>query len=56
MDTDKNNENESDAFKTIEPEKGNPINKEFEIGQLDREEPQEDERARDEAAHLYQGQ
>ena len=31
MDTQKSNENENDKFQTIEPEKENPVRKEFEI-------------------------
>jgi hypothetical protein len=38
---------ESDSFKTIESDKDNPVNKEFEIGELGNEELREDERARD---------
>jgi hypothetical protein len=49
MDTKKNNEAESATFETIEPEKDNPVRKEFEIGQPDREELQEDELTRDES-------
>lgn len=56
-DIQKSNEDESDTFETLEPEKDNPVNKEFEIGQLGNEELQEDERARDEtdgaAARIY---
>jgi hypothetical protein len=51
MDTDKNNEAESSPFETIEPEKDNPVNREFEIGQLGREELKEDELLRDASHH-----
>lgn len=47
MDTPQSNEAEIDTFKTIAPEKGNPVNKEFEIGHLDNEELKEDELTRD---------
>lgn len=40
--------NESNAFETIQPDDDNPVNKEFEIGQLSSEDLQEDEQTRDE--------
>ncbi|KQB41347.1 hypothetical protein [Flavobacterium aquidurense] len=48
IDTPESDEAESDTFKTIEPDKNNPVNREFEIGQLGSEELREDERTRDE--------
>lgn len=51
MDTPQSEGDESDAFKTIEPDQDNPVKKEFEIGQLGREELKEDERIRDESRH-----
>ena len=48
MDTQKSNEAQNDSFETITPEKENPVRKEFEIGQLGREELKEDELTRDE--------
>lgn len=56
MDTQKSDEAENDSFETLEAEKNNPVKKEFEIVRLGNQELQEDERARDQAAHLYQGQ
>jgi hypothetical protein len=50
-DTQKNNEDENDSFETIAPEKDNHVKKEFEIGQLGREESKEDEITRNEAGH-----
>lgn len=47
MDTQKSDEAESGTFETIEPEKDNPVNKEFEIGNLGNDELQEDELTRD---------
>lgn len=47
MDTQNSNETESGTFETIAPEKDNPVNKEFEIGNLGNEELQEDELTRD---------
>jgi hypothetical protein len=49
MDTQKSNEAESEQFETIAPEKDNPVRREFKIGQLGREEIQEDELTRDES-------
>jgi hypothetical protein len=40
---------QNDAFETIDPDTDNPVNKEFEIGQLGSEELQQDELARDES-------
>lgn len=51
MDTQKRNEAQNDSFETIEPEKDNPVNREFEIGKLGNEELKEDERARNETGH-----
>ena len=51
MDTQKSDEDESASFETIETEKDNPVSREFEIGQLSREELKEDERAREESSH-----
>jgi hypothetical protein len=48
IDTWESDEAESDTFKTIEPDQDNPINKEFEIGELGNEELKEDELTRDE--------
>jgi len=47
MDTEKNNEAENDCFETIEPDQNNPVKREFEIGQLGREDLKEDELTRD---------
>ncbi|WP_125721130.1 hypothetical protein [Flavobacterium ustbae] len=48
---------EDEAFETIDPDDGNPVRKEFEIGQLGSEELQQDELARDESeggpAHFH---
>jgi hypothetical protein len=43
MDTQKSNKAQNATFETIEPEKDNPVRKEFEIGQIGNEELQEDE-------------
>jgi hypothetical protein len=51
MDTEKNNEDENDSFETIAPEKDNPVSREFEIGQLGREELKEDELIKDAPRH-----
>lgn len=52
-----NSEDDSDAFETFEPDRDNPVNKEFEIGQLGSEELKEDESKRDEtdndAVHFH---
>lgn len=48
MDTDKDNEAQSDPFETIALEKDNHERREFELGQLFREELQEDEQTRNE--------
>jgi len=48
MDAQKDNEPESEPFETIEPDQDNPVNKEFEIGELGNEELKEDELNRDE--------
>ncbi|QSB25289.1 hypothetical protein [Flavobacterium sp. CLA17] len=57
MDTQKDDEAESDKFQTIEPGQDNPVQKEFEIGGLGNEELKEDELTRDEtgdgALHNY---
>ncbi|MDX6183975.1 hypothetical protein SGQ18_17590 [Flavobacterium sp. Fl-33] len=46
--TQKSDEDESETFETIAPQKDNPVRKEFEIGQPGSEELQEDESTRDE--------
>ena len=51
MNTQSSDKAESDLFETIQPEKDNPVQREFEIGQLGREELKEDERTRDESGH-----
>jgi hypothetical protein len=51
IDTSGSDEAESDSFKTIEPDQDNPVNREFEIGQLGNEELREDERTRDETGN-----
>jgi hypothetical protein len=51
IDTPGSDEPEGATFETIEPEKDNPVNKEFEIGDLGNEELQEDERTRDESGN-----
>ena len=48
MDTQRSDEDETDKFQTIEPEKDNRVRKEFEIRQLGNEELKEDELTRDE--------
>jgi len=48
IDIHKNNEAENDSFETIEPQKDNPVNREFEIGELGNEELKEDEMTRNE--------
>jgi len=48
IDSQKSNETESDPFETIAPEKENPVEREFEIGQLGNQELKEDELTRDE--------
>ncbi len=48
IDTQKSDEAESDKFQTIEPEKNNPVKREFEIGQLGNQELKEDEQTRNE--------
>ena len=49
--THKSDEDENEHFQTIEPAQDNPVNKEFEIGQLGSEELKEDEITRDETGH-----
>ena len=44
MDTKKNNEDENDFFGSLAPEKDNPVEREFEIGELGNQELQEDQR------------
>ncbi|MDW8848622.1 hypothetical protein SD960_00855 [Flavobacterium sp. MMLR14_040] len=51
LDTQNSDEDESASFETIEPEKDNPVNREFEIGRLGNEELKEDELTRDESHH-----
>lgn len=51
MDTQRNNESESNPFETNQPEKDNPVHKEFEIGHLGNEQLKEDEQARDESGN-----
>lgn len=46
-DAGQNNQDQNDAFETIDPDRDNPIRKEFEIGQLGNEELREDELTRD---------
>jgi len=48
-DTQKSNENENDSFEIIEPNQDNPVNREFEIGNLGNQELKEDEITRDES-------
>lgn len=48
-DTQNSSEAQSGSFETIQPDKDNPVNKEFEIGQLGNEELKEDELIRDES-------
>jgi hypothetical protein len=55
IDTNKSDEDESDNFQTIEPEKDNPVRKEFEIGQLESDELQEDEITRNEPGQSTTG-
>jgi hypothetical protein len=49
IDTSESDEVKSASFQTIEPDLCNPVNGEFEIGQLGNEELKEDELTRDEA-------
>lgn len=51
IDTEKSDATESDKFQTIDPEKDNPVHKEFEIGQLANEELKEDELTRNETGN-----
>ncbi|TDO97102.1 hypothetical protein [Flavobacterium sp. 245] len=51
IDTHKGDEEESASFQTIEPDQDNPVNREFEIGELGNEELKEDELTRDESRH-----
>lgn len=37
MDTKKSNEAQNDSFETLAPQKDNPVEREFEIGQLGRD-------------------
>ncbi|QDW21114.1 hypothetical protein [Flavobacterium sp. KBS0721] len=46
--TQKSNEAENDSFETIEPEKDNRVQREFEIEEIENDELQEDELTRDE--------
>lgn len=48
IDTQNSDEAESGSFETIEPEKDNPVSREFEIGQLGNQDLKEDEITRDE--------
>jgi hypothetical protein len=48
MDTQGSDEPEGATFETIEPKKDNPVNKEFEIGNLGNEQLKEDELTRNE--------
>lgn len=47
IDTQNSSEVQNDSFETIEPEKENPVQREFEIGELGNEELREDEMTRD---------
>lgn len=51
IDTHKSYEAESEPFETIEPDQDNPVNREFEIGELGNEELKKDELTRDETGH-----
>jgi hypothetical protein len=51
MDTHNSDKAQNDSFETIAPEKDNPVQREFEIGQLKNEELQEDEIIRDESGN-----
>ncbi|MBW1655921.1 hypothetical protein K6T82_03455 [Flavobacterium sp. 17A] len=57
IDAPQSDETQNGGFETIEPDHDNPVNKEFEIGELGNEELKEDERVRDEtdngAVHNY---
>lgn len=48
IDRPESSRDEDDAFEMTQSDRDNPINKEFEIGQLGNEELKEDEQARDE--------
>ncbi|UUF12560.1 MULTISPECIES: hypothetical protein [Flavobacterium] len=47
IDTQNSDEAESDSFEIIEPDQDNPVQREFEIGQLGNKELREDEMTRD---------
>jgi hypothetical protein len=51
IDTQRSDETESTPFQTIESDQDNPVNREFEIGELGNEELKEDELTRDETGH-----
>lgn len=51
MDTHKSDEAESVSFETIETEKDNPVEREFEIGELGNQELKEDELTRNETGN-----
>jgi len=51
IDTQKDDEDDNDPFETIEPDKDNPVKREFEIGELGNQELREDESARDESGN-----
>ena len=55
MDTEKSDETQNGSFETIAPEKDNHVKKEFEIGQLGREESKEDEITRNETGQIVPG-
>ena len=46
MDTNRNNEAESDTFETTQPDQDNPVKKEFKIGKLSNKEIKNDEHNR----------
>lgn len=55
IDNQNSSEAESSSFETIEPEKDNPVKKEFEIGQPGNQELRKDERARDKSGNIAPG-
>jgi hypothetical protein len=55
VDTQSSDEAQNDSFETIEPDQDNPVEKEFEIGQLGNEELKEDELTRNDTGHSTPG-
>ncbi|WP_428232858.1 hypothetical protein [Flavobacterium sp.] len=55
MDTKKSDKAQNDSFETIEPEKDNPVRREFEIGKLGNQAFKEEELTRNEPRHNAPG-